>query len=1009
MIINIDRKFFYQLENGTDFSLNIGDFTSIIKGGVGELIKDISTVRIRIDSKVSVVNIFTISDINAGTEESISRTSGSFINDGWLTGDTFDFVELGPITTAGVVTAVTDTQLLVTGLNTKIGVYDNSTNVFIVLTQSLTELNFQYTLNEDTLNLDIDSITGSTQQYKNNNVGTAFTNSNARSPLYWLTQLTTPFQIKSLPTIDTYTQVFEYEHVFLIDQFYQEGEEVNQQALNPPDRFKNGTLRYLSFFTAGSAENAGATRILDLPISGNDSIGWDNDNFNGGENQYELLSKSLTVGGDIVTGLEVTDTTTCTFVIEATGTTFLTTDPIVIFISYQPNANIYTSGNGIGSKETMKSIWMQESLRQTIDSAFVDGTIITNLTAVLDSPTQITVSFNVDYSTDQQGRLIETDSYKITAHVEQSSLTNNTSNRVPLLLDSGSYLKDQDIKGLISFDEANYFSHGDIFSKGTFDGTTNITLANEDIFLSAYRFSIATKTDELVSIVAVKAQIIVYNTTTDEFWVQNEYSLPVPRGVQIDTLGQLRHIVDIETEREFPLKTGGDFLLVEIDTDNYVGPNQFYNIYVAQQIPYNEDVANDNVDDSFYDNAQPNNNLNDKISNYSGVGDWVVRIALVVTANYQGINTEYMHMSANSTVADYEESTYTANITTTDLVPNTLDGRLLLLENSNINVVYDDNSIKSDIADFDSITRIRKESSNSLIELSSLIEAPNGQVLIGITDIFLLDKLIESSKFATKCLSVGNLLQNTTYIISARLYDMNQFFSSKSTDFDGVLESVIHGNDSSLDFGRNNAFSITFWYKGPDGTAGFASKSPLGGTESGYVVRSSTARLTFALVGTNGSSWTRREVSDSGYNDGNWHNIMVTYDGSDNISGMKIYFDGVIRGLANIVNTLSAPINNVDPFRFARTRFSLTDGLMDAAGVWNKELSQSEVTDIYGSGCPINYATHSANANLVLWNRMGEGATFGISSWSYPDDSGTGNVGNGVNQEFGDVTTDTPC
>ena len=75
-------------------------------------------------------------------------------------------------------------------------------------------------------------------------------------------------------------------------------------------------------------------------------------------------------------------------------------------------------------------------------------------------------------------------------------------------------------------------------------------------------------------------------------------------------------------------------------------------------------------------------------------------------------------------------------------------------------------------------------------------------------------------------------------------------------------------------------------------------------------------------------------------------------------------------------------------------------GGIDEAAIFNSELSQSDITAIYGSGTPIDLSSYSS---LVSWWRMGDGDTFPTLT----DNKGTNN-GTMTNMTSGNIVTDVP-
>jgi len=1014
-VVVIDRKFLYENKNGSDFSLFGSDTTSILKTNVTERVKEITTIHVAINAITipSDSNQFELIDAGGIGKQTITRISGSFIVDGFLQGDVFDFLDIGgasTIITGGIIDSVTDLSLIVTSA----GVAASFTDAEIHITQDLTELNFQYTTNGLGVTINIDSIIESVQQYKNNGVGidpgggrvTTFSTSTPRLPERWLTQETDAFKIKFLQNVDTYTQEFEYEHIFLQTHYWEESQQLNQDTLNSPNPFKNSTLQYRRIFDIGSAENTGNLRRFILADVGTDSVGWLNENFDGGENKYALSSVAYELVSDAtpLDNIEVTESTKVFFVITDAGSTFLDTDPVTIFISLQPNASVYK--NDVGR---MKEIWLQQNVRTEINAAIIVGTgIIRNLDINLDNAGQISGSFETVYTSSQQGQITAGDPYLITVVVEDSSLTNNTTNKVTLKIDNNIYSKDSDIAGLVVFDEANYFDHTQDFVAGTFNGNTNFTLANEDIFLSAYRFHIVTATDEIITIVQMSALLVAFNTVTDSFFILDTFAFPIPRGSNVNTLGQLRHLISVDTEREFNVPVGDQFNQVVIDDDNFDGLNQFYNVSIGQRIPFDENQPLAGVDTVFFDSNEPNNGLNQKTSRYSGVNDYVIRAALSVVVNFRGGDTNYVHFSGNSTVNDYNESTFTAAFTTTDLLDVPLDGRLLQFENSKIIVLYDDGNVKADIAEFESITRLYKENESNIFELSSLRDGLTDVILKGETTPLLLDKAIVSDDFQTTGLSVGNLLEKTTYVISSRLFEL-LFDNTLSVFFDGIDDFIDCGNDVSLDLEFTNTFSFSCWAKFDNFSTRntLLTKQRFAFTPRGYNFQVETSgKMRFSLANDGfGLNDVLLIESNTVLTTGVWFNLVVTYDGNALPGGVKFYVDNVLTTNTTISNTLTStiiiPAINLNLGARAGSN-NFQAGNLDEVAMWNRELTVGEVNEIWNAGCPANLDLHSRAINRISWWQMGEGAT----GSTIPDEVG---VNDGTLTNGAVVVTDSKC
>lgn len=91
-----------------------------------------------------------------------------------------------------------------------------------------------------------------------------------------------------------------------------------------------------------------------------------------------------------------------------------------------------------------------------------------------------------------------------------------------------------------------------------------------------------------------------------------------------------------------------------------------------------------------------------------------------------------------------------------------------------------------------------------------------------------------------------------------------------------------------------------------------------------------------------------------------WYNIAVTYNGNGTISGMNVYINGVIQPFTNIsVGTFTSTITLPNAFRIFIGGSGITTGyflgLQDETGIFNRVLTQSEVTYLYNGGAGVAY------------------------------------------------------
>lgn len=206
---------------------------------------------------------------------------------------------------------------------------------------------------------------------------------------------------------------------------------------------------------------------------------------------------------------------------------------------------------------------------------------------------------------------------------------------------------------------------------------------------------------------------------------------------------------------------------------------------------------------------------------------------------------------------------------------------------------------------------------------------------------------------------------------------------STSVAFDGSDDLAIVASFSAYNFERTDTFSASVWFRTIEsGTAVLLDKStttpdqgwlvfiaPHGGVEG---------RLNFSVRADYGGSDAMQVASTNAYNDGEWHHVVVTYDGSSAAAGAAMYVDGVAETLITDMDTLSSSIQNSEYFSVGNRESSfIFNGLMTEAAVYDKELTSGEASTIYGGGTPPHLRASGMPSNLVGYWKLGDWDSFG--------------------------------
>jgi len=169
---------------------------------------------------------------------------------------------------------------------------------------------------------------------------------------------------------------------------------------------------------------------------------------------------------------------------------------------------------------------------------------------------------------------------------------------------------------------------------------------------------------------------------------------------------------------------------------------------------------------------------------------------------------------------------------------------------------------------------------------------------------------------------------------------------------DGVNDYIDMGN--VLDFDGSTPFSFSFWVN-PTVVGNRNLINKWTNLNTGYIIYFYNNKFEFGLSNNRSNNWLGIRTNNT-YSTGMQH-FTITYDGSKNVSGVNIYHNGNNQILSTINNTLSGSISTTANFELGKNLSSVGwyNGIMDEIGVWNKELTPSEVTELYNSGSGKQY------------------------------------------------------
>jgi hypothetical protein len=226
--------------------------------------------------------------------------------------------------------------------------------------------------------------------------------------------------------------------------------------------------------------------------------------------------------------------------------------------------------------------------------------------------------------------------------------------------------------------------------------------------------------------------------------------------------------------------------------------------------------------------------------------------------------------------------------------------------------------------------------------------------------------------------------------------------SELSTLFDGADEHVDLGQ--GYGFSKADTWSTFAWIKATRTEVPIVAKTAGAGWDL-YMGDSGAIR---AMLKSDSANKLYVVTTEGGFDDGKWHHVGFTYDGSVTAAGLTIYVDGTSRELTVKEDALTTgDLDNDTPCAIASDHGAEGTpyaGNIDEVTIHDVELSAAEVSELHNGGIPTYPDTLSSSASLIGWWRMGDGDTCPTIT----DHSPTGAHGTMENMEAEDFVPDTP-
>lgn len=760
--------------NGSDFSLNPSDTNPHLYGGVTSYTQVLHEIQVSWNSKSSISSVFTKDG------DTLTRSSGSFLADGFAIGDIVDLEAINynvepPVTEAtGIdltVAAIGDDYIIINGLDAAgfndgdYGDKDNGLWQLFINGKNPLEgfvMNFGIIGNDETINFN-SKLDETIQGYFAGGVGfdtgggirdTNFVDGSFLGA--YRSSKTGSLRVRYVDNPSTYVQRFEVEHTFLNLPYYLDGEDDNLENNTLPELFQDDSIKYAfkyEFRTDLADENTSKS-IEDAVQKG--SVGYWNVNYNGFTNDFQIqnLTYEDTVG-DPALSLIVGELTTVKFRVNSSVSSFVNGSSIInIFSSYLPTQSEYEK-----KEETFTEIWEVEKYRDTLGNTTVTGqTIIQGVRSTFIDANNIDVEVDVLYVSKSAEN-----KYVLGIEVSDDGVVSGNANFVSLKVDFNTFQKSACIEGLGVLNSLEIVDiQGN--SIGAYGGYI------EDQILLNYDFSIDHDREAVID--SIEVGFFAYNPTTFEQFDINMENVPFQTIAEKNDGTYTYQEITTNQDTLYRLGDTDPNRFRTINTGSLVGSKRSYNGSMGVKIPWQSWRQLAAASDEFVDSNEPFDGKNMDSSRYSNKEGFELRVGLRVTLT--GLDdlgtlgqTPYYFSKPAFDVGTYDDDpAYTVTFETFDSNNNNLGGVLLANENTKIKVTV---SPTFGSLDLNHIGVLRLEVSDSISE-RRIFEHNEAAIRVNYADnVFvgaLVKNLVGSDLVFDSEIKVGAIAEGRSYKLS---------------------------------------------------------------------------------------------------------------------------------------------------------------------------------------------------------------------------------------------------
>ena len=787
MIQVLSRKYFSEWANGTSFSSSTSDYATHLKGSVGEKLKFVSRVR---------ASLFAIAEdsspFNYNNSQVLSRSSGSWLQDGFHIGQTFAFIEnytsgTPTVIVSGTIAYLNDTELEFSGLTGSFTV-GSYTNHALVCTSKFDALIYRFGIveNDDATNYD-SAYSNDVQGHFYDGIDTTTPTThnmlveggNSANKSWYSGNSTVKYIASSNPlgigSGSNYVHEYEITQEFVINPVFIESfKDALDNGLQPDSLIGSKSWKHVTHyeFRYDMSNPNTSQKITDETAIG--SVGWFGENYNGFNSAYSISNVTYqdTTNFTSVDSLQLNRKTTVLGRVNGSG--FTNTSKLGGYFFWGAPLEVYSN-----KQTSFQNTFLWDSFIGSMSSGTYEATgsdRIKRLKLTYISASVVDFEMDIEFSQSEidlinPDNLSEVfDNYFIGVQAGNTNTT-DTSNKVICQVDWNAFNINLDVEGLCRFENQGFFDHS---MDTTLSGFTDYKGWLQDGIV--FKSDIILNKSLSANLKAVQCRLIAYNTLTDDSFDLQSYKFSLANQVIVNQTPTYQKL-SLSTTRGFKLASGDAFNQVTLFFNNPASNEQRINLKLGVKIDWQSWIKI-NADTIFFDASLDSNGLGKDASRYSLLNDYEIRLVVDADINTDStLATRYSDMSPSLniygwTLEDDDPAEYSCLIETFDEDNNDLGGAILENADTRMKVTWTPQSGSTSIFTngwfVHRLETINANSYNDINELSSILTPTLsrlkpllGETLLKVTD--------NGTNFVTECLIDYTKLNGQTINLSARM------------------------------------------------------------------------------------------------------------------------------------------------------------------------------------------------------------------------------------------------